>query len=86
MAKKKLYKRIVTVEFLSENPMIAHSISSLVIESGCVDSDISMNIVSGGEDIQLIGDEAVNACYAHGTDTEFFQMDKQGNEIEDEDE
>lgn len=84
MAKKKLYKRIVTVEFLSEEPMGEHSLSSLIAESET--GDISMTVVSGGEDIAIFGDEAVNACYAHGTDTEFFQMDKQGNEIEDEDE
>ena len=77
---KKIYKTIVQVEILSDEPYIVGSID-----------DIARDISSGGESgyseviedrIELSGKKAVKEIKKHGSDPEFFSMDEDGNEIE----
>jgi hypothetical protein len=81
MAKKKIYKSVLKVEILSEEPL-----------NDCLNlSDIDWQITNGdwsgaqgwdSRNTELVGKEAAEATMHQGSDPEFFQMDKDGNEID----
>jgi hypothetical protein len=80
MAKEKvLYKTTYTIEVLTEEN-VNYDLSEL--------SDVITDGEASGHElrtktVKVVGKEAVKECEKHGTDTEFFNMDKEGNEIED---
>lgn len=81
--KKKLYKTVIQVEVLSEEPLsdeICHNLSGIgyEIEQGDMSGLISVTSMN----TELEGEEAVKECNIHGTDTDFFMMDENGNEHE----
>lgn len=81
MAKKKIYKSVLKVAILSEEPL-----------NDCLSlSDIDWQITNGDwsgaqewdvHNTELVGKEAADATLHQGSDPEFFMMDEEGNEIE----
>ena len=81
MSKKKLYKSVLRVEILSEEPYP----ESVNLED--VNYDITEGHHSGvlnweSHSVELIGVDAVEEVRKQGTDLEFFQLDEMGNEID----
>ena len=79
MAKKTIYKTVITVTVLSDEP---YNFQSL----GQDDSDITDGD-SAGKVAQkynsMTGKKAVKEIQSVGSEPGFFQMDEDGNEIED---
>jgi hypothetical protein len=80
--KKKLYKTVIKVEILSEEPY----------EDGKSLDDINYDITQGhcsgvvkaASSTTLVGKKAARETIKQGSDPEFFMMDDKGNELEDE--
>jgi hypothetical protein len=82
MAKKKIYRTLILLTVLSENP-IPEGMSIEQIDAECSDGDFT-----GKTDWQKVnevieGEEAANAVRDTGSSTDFFQMDENGNELKD---
>jgi hypothetical protein len=78
--KKKLYKTVIQIEVLSEEP-IPDGMSIEEIANEAMDGGYSM--VSGIKSSKVIeGKRAANAAHAQGSDPDFFGMDENGNEID----
>lgn len=79
--KAKLYKSVLKVEILSEEPypdvLSLHQVSYDIVEGEC-SGVMEWEYLNA----ELHGAEAVKECEKHGSDPEFFQMDNEGNEIE----
>lgn len=81
MKKKKLYRTIIQVEVLSDTPIGDADMDTIMSQTDSGDwSGKNTTII---QDEVLIGKKAASAVIAQGSDTEFFQMDKNGNEMED---
>jgi hypothetical protein len=78
--KGKVYKTIVTLEVLSSEPLGNISLEDLAYQTE--QGDMSLKSEQG-KSIKLTGKKAVEVILSHGTDTEFFGMDKEGNEDSD---
>mgnify|MGYP006288286057 CR=1 FL=1 len=81
MASKKLYKSTLKIEILSDEKIPENaSLHKILHEtdegmwSGVKDWEIRNS--------EIKGIDAVEACEKQGTEPEFFQMDKLGNEID----
>lgn len=79
--KKKLYKRILKVEILSETPIDDKMTLDDVLNE--IETREISSHIKWGESIELTGKRAVSNCEKHGTDVEFFNMDVNGNELDD---
>lgn len=80
--KKKLYKTIIQVEILSEEPIsddFCHNLSRVSYE--ITSGDMSGLISTIASNIEVEGEGAVRECNIHGTSTDFFMMDEDGNEF-----
>lgn len=80
--KKKLYKSIIQIEVLSEEPINGMSLTSIIDEgdSGCLSirtKDIKL-------DREIKGIRCVKEMKLHGSDVAFFQMDEKGNDTSEE--
>lgn len=79
--KGKLYKSVLKVEILSEEPypdvMSLNQVAFDIVEGEC-SGVIEWDYLNA----ELHGTEAVKECEKHGSDPEFFQMDEDGNKIE----
>lgn len=82
MAKKKIYRTVIQVEVLSEDP-IEHSMSLSEIQRECDEGDYSGSWDTVISNEPISGKEAANKLIEQGSDPEFFQMDEEGNEIKD---
>ena len=78
---KKIYKTIIQVEILSEEP-IDSSLSLSDIDYHITDGHCSGQLKTVSSNEEIVGKVAVEACREHGTSTEFFMMDGAGNEID----
>ena len=81
---KKIYKTIVQVEILSQEPLnddFCNDLSGIAYE--IVQGDLSGIVDTKVMNQELIGEEAIKEIINQGSDPEFFMMDKNGNEIED---
>jgi hypothetical protein len=81
MAKKKIYKSVLKVEILSEEPL------DDCLSLSDIDCQITNGDWSGTEEwdthnIELVGKEAADAIIHQGSDPDFFQMDEDGNDID----
>ena len=81
MTKKKLYKSVLKVIIVSDEPYP----DSVNLEQ--VNYDITEGHNSGILEweylnAEIVGAEAVKAMEEQGSDPEFFQMDDEGNELE----
>lgn len=75
---RKFYKTVITVEVISDEP-VTHPDLALIarqIDSGDCSGRVSMGICQ-----TLNGKECVEALRAQGTDTEFFMLDEDGNDL-----
>jgi hypothetical protein len=82
MKPKKLYKSVLKIEVLSEEPLDENiDMESILYKTQFGDYSGRKTWESGN--IEVVGVEAVKECDLHGTDPEFFQMDEQGFELED---
>lgn len=81
LKQKKLYKTIVIVEVLSEERIPEMDLVSLHNE---IHFEHASGLVKYGKPTILKGKEAVRATRKQGSDEEFFMMDKNGNELEEE--
>ena len=81
MTKKKLYKSVLKIEVLSEEPLpddVTLNTTQYEINQG----DWSGLIEWDYKNAEIVGAEAVNAVQNQGSDPEFFQMDEDGNEMD----
>ena len=75
------YRTIFTVEVLSEYPLDVCNLATvdrLITEGGC------SGVVTHSDSVELSAKEAAAALMAQGSDPEFFGLDSDGNEIDDE--
>lgn len=78
--KKTIYKTVIEVEILSEDPIPDGISLSEVAEQG-YDGDFSV-VAETKSSKPIRGKKAVEAIINQGSDPEFFGMDRDGNEIE----
>ena len=79
--KKKIYKSVLRVEILSEEPL-DDCMSLTDIDYETTEGYCSGHLDWESHNAEVIGREAVNEMQKHGSDVEFFQMDEDGNEID----
>lgn len=82
MAKRKFYKTIFRVEVLSEDFPVEdvdslHDIAYQIDEGDCSGK------VEHVRSVRLTGKRAAEALREQGSDPEFFQLDDNGNDLED---
>jgi len=82
MGKKKIYKTKITLVVLSEEEIPETSTLGSILDE-CDDGHYIMGKVDAVTK-EKIGKDAVNEITECGSDPEFFMMDTQGNEIEEE--
>lgn len=83
MAQRKIYKSVLKIEILSDEPI--HENASLESVQEAIEYGPSSGKISWEKrNIQVTGIDAVKECNKHGTDTDFFEMDDHGNKITDE--
>ena len=82
--KKTIYRHLLTVEVLSEEPLDP-SMSWSLRDIACEIYDGSFSGATTWTTVNepLTGKVAVKTILAQGSDPEFFRMDNDGNEIED---
>lgn len=81
MAKKMIYKSVLTVEILSDTPLEDMDLAGVAY--AITDGDCSGRVNWQSRNNVLVGKEAANAMIHQGSSPEFFQMDRNGNELED---
>ena len=84
MRKKILYRTVIEVEILSEEPLNPEDCDNLKT----IDYEITEGSWSGKTETKKInqklkGIKAADATRRQGSSTDFFFMDKEGNDIED---
>jgi hypothetical protein len=80
ISKRKFYKTIITIEVLSEEPYNPDSVQE-------IDYDITDGDCSGKfdvvESIEVDAPTMAALLKSQGSDPEFFQLDDEGNDLED---
>lgn len=79
--KKQIYRTVIQMTVLSEYP-IPDGMDLEEIAGNCVDGDFCGKSEYKKINEPITGKRAANAVLDTGSDTEFFQMDNEGNEIE----
>ena len=79
--KKTLYKTVIVVEVLTEEPIGSGMSLSDIVSEGDIGS-FSILTYDKVNDKPIKGIRAVKEMKLHGSDTEFFMMDEKGNEID----
>ena len=79
--KAKIYKSVLRVEILSEEPL-PDSISLRTIDYEITNGEWSGAMDWESHNAELHGVEGVKALMDQGSDPEFFQMDEDGNKLE----
>jgi len=83
MAKKKLYRSEVKVIILTEDADILGELMLDEIVNGIQNNEIGGEIKHLTTNTEMVGRRAVLEVEKFGQDVEFFNMDTQGNELED---
>lgn len=81
--KKTLYRSVFTLEVISPDPIPDNWFLGDIV-SETVDGEYTGNINTTALNEVIKGKDAVDAVKNQGTDPEFFFMDDDGNEIEEE--
>ena len=81
MAKKKIYRTLILLTVLSDRP-ISEGMSIGDIDAECEDGDFTGKTDWQKVNEVLEGREAALAVIDTGSDTDFFQMDEDGNEFD----
>jgi hypothetical protein len=83
MAKqKKIYRTIITLTVLSDYPL-PEGMSIEEIDAECSDGEMTGKSDWLECNKELLGQEAADAVRGVGSSTDFFQMDENGNELND---
>ena len=81
MAKKTIYKTVIQIEFLSDEPLNDNdNLDDLIYRA--YQGDLSSKESTVLLNRPLNGRQAVNAIKNQGSDTEFFGIDSRGEEID----
>jgi len=80
MKKKTLYRTVIQLEIISETP-IEHSMSVSEMQRECDDGEFSGSTDTVISNEPISGKAAAAKVIEQGSDTEFFNMDEDGNEI-----
>lgn len=83
MSKRKFYRTVIQVEVISETPIGEMDMSTIIHEMNY--GDLSGKCDTQIQDEEVDGKRAAEILMDQGSDTEFFQLDENGNDI-DEDE
>ena len=79
--KKRIYRTVITITVLSEKPLIqSHNSMQNIIDG--IDEGDYIGHTSFNDSQELVGKNAVNEITKLGSNPEFFQMDCNGNDIE----
>ena len=81
MTNRKFYKTIITIEVLTETP-IMYSMSMADISREIEGGDFSGKYETIIENEVVDGKIASEILLEHGSDTEFFLLDEDGNDID----
>lgn len=79
---KTIYRTVIEIEVLSEEP-IPDDMGLDEIQDECNEGSFSGIYDFKVKNQEVKGIEAVKLIKAQGTDVEFFQMDEEGNELDD---
>ena len=82
MAKKKIYRSVITVEVLSDRPVddaFLTNLSSVNYEITSGDCSGQVQVKSMNE--ELTGHEAVKAVQNQGSSPDFFMIDEEGEDV-----
>ena len=82
MGQKKLYKSVLKVEIISEDPL-PDCLSLRTIDYETTNGEWSGAQEWESHNAEIVGKEAVTSVENQGSCPSFFQMDEDGNEIED---
>jgi hypothetical protein len=82
MAKKPIYKHVITVEVLTDEPTDLSAMTLSGIAEEITDGGWSGIMTVDQGNIKLVGKKAVEAVKAQGSDPEFFRLDNKGNELD----
>jgi hypothetical protein len=85
MAKVKIYKTLILLTVLSDRPL-QEGMSIADIDAECEDGDFTGKTDWQEVNTVLEGKEAADAVRDTGSSTDFFQMDEDGNELNDDEE
>ena len=85
MKPKKIYRTVIQLTVLSEEPL-PEGMGIDEIDANCEDGDFCGKAEWLKVNEPITGKRAAKAVQDTGSDTEFFNMDLLGNEIEEEDE
>lgn len=80
MAKKTLYRSVIQLEILSEEPIESMSLEEIAEE--CVNGSFSGVHEFKVQNQVVKGIKAARLTIAQGSNTEFFGMDDKGNELD----
>lgn len=80
-SKRKFYKTIFYVEVLSEDTPL-EDVDSLHDIAYAIDEGDCSGMVNNVKSVRLTAQKAAQALIEQGSDPEFFQLDKNGNELE----
>lgn len=80
MSKKTLYRTVIRVEILSENPFESNDLESINHEIHFADCSEFMEDVVRNQ--KIVGKRAINLLKNHATDPAFFNMDEEGNDCD----
>jgi len=80
MAKKKIFKTIITIAVLSEDEIPETSTLGSIMDECDTGHYIMGKVLTSVK--EKIGKDAANEVTASGSDPEFFMMDAQGNELD----
>ena len=81
MAKKKLYKSVLKVIIISDEPY-PDSVNLDHVKYDITDGHCSGILEWDTLNAEVVGAEAVKEMHEQGSDVEFFQMDEEGNDLE----
>lgn len=84
MKKKKLYKTVIRFEIISDEPIAKNQSLSSIDEMTDTGHCLGRFLQSETFNEKVTGQDAVKAVKDMGSDTDFFQMDEKGNELEEE--
>ena len=79
---KKIYRTLILLTVLSDRP-IPEGMSIEAIDAECSDGEFTGKADWQEVNKELEGQEAANAVIGVGSSTDFFQMDENGNELQD---
>lgn len=82
--KRKFYRTVIQVEILSEEPYEGDDLNTIASDTDT--GDCSGQITDIERNQEVTGKEMVALLQKQGSDSEFFQLDAEGNDLEDDEE